>query len=146
LLFVPRVPTGEGAFLGLKLNHTRADLLRAVMEGVVFSHRVHLEVLERVTGRPTSLRLAGGATRSRFWCQLFADGLGKTIEVPSAREVGALGAALCAAVGVGLHGSLAAAQRAAVRVAACYSPRRSQTAELDATFRNYLSRCHPPSI
>ena len=146
LLFVPCVPTGAGAFIGLGLNHTRADLLRAVMEGVVFSHRVHLERLERVAGRQTSLRLAGGATRSRFWCQLFADGLGKTIEVPAAREVGALGAALCAAVGTGLYPSLAAAQRSTVRVAARYRPRRSQMAQLDATFRNSHFQCYLPPI
>jgi L-xylulokinase len=143
LLFMPRVPAGEGAFIGLGLHHSRADLLRAVMEGVVFSHRAHIEKLERVTGKQTNLRLAGGATRSRFWCQLFADGLGKTIEVPVSGEVGALGAALCAAVGAGLYPTLAAAQRSAVRVAARYHPRRRQAAQLDATYRDYLYQCRP---
>lgn len=139
LLFLPRVPLGEGALIGLGLHHTRADLLRAVLEGVVFSHRVHLQALEQIIGWQSCVRLAGGATRSRFWCQLFADGLGKTVEVPAAEEVGALGAALCAAVGVGLFPSIAVAQRSAVHLAARYRPRSRQSAELDATFRRYLS-------
>lgn len=143
LLFIPRVPAGEGAFIGLALNHSRADLLRAVMEGVVFSHRAHVERLERAVGTQPRVRLAGGATRSRFWCQLFADALGKIVEVPAANEVGALGAALCAAVGAGLFQSLAAAQRDSVRVAARYCPRRRERAQLDLSYRRYCAHVHP---
>jgi L-xylulokinase len=92
------------------------------MAGVAYSHRAHVEKLRAQGLRFRVARLAGGATRSPFWCQLFADVLGIRIEVPAVAEPGALGAALIAGVGAGIWPTLAEAQRATVRVDRTFEP------------------------
>ncbi|MSU72679.1 MAG: carbohydrate kinase [Opitutus sp.] len=143
LLFIPRVSEGLGAFLGLAASHTRAELLRAVMTGVVFAHRWHVEKLYAAGVRCRTLRLTGGATRSRFWCQLFADAFGRPVEVPRGEETGALGAALCAGVGAGFWPSLRAAQRDTVAVARVFRPRRSANLALERDYARF--RKHFPA-
>lgn len=137
LLFFPHVPTGNGAFVGLDAAHDRGALLRAVMEGVVFAHRTHLGRLRASVGRVRRLTLGGGAARSRFWCQLFADALGRPVEVPRGEQPGALGAALCAGVGAGLWPSLLAAQRSLVSRPRIYRPDPSRHAELARDYARY---------
>jgi L-xylulokinase len=122
LTFVPGVSIGKGAFAGLDATHHASDLLRAVMEGVVYGHRVQIEALTASGLAFTRIRFAGGASKSPLWCQLYADGLGLPLEVPEGEELGALGAALCAGVGMGRWRSLAQAQRETVRVARSFSP------------------------
>lgn len=92
------------------------------MEGVVYSHRVQIEKLAIASSSFKRVRFAGGASRSTLWCQLFADGLGLPVEVPRGAELGALGAALCAGVGVGRWSSLHEAQRATVRILRTFMP------------------------
>ncbi len=90
-------PLARGAFIGLNARHNRADLSRAVLQGVIYAYRHALDVLiaEPVTG----LMLTGGGTRSAAWCQLFADILGIPIQIANdAENVGVRGAVLAAAV------------------------------------------------
>lgn len=121
--FVPRVQQEKGAFFGLGQRHGPVHLIRAVMEGIAFSHRVQVERLG--VDVKSGVRLSGGATRSRFWCQLFSDILQRPVEVPRGDEIGALGAALTAGVLVGMWPSLEIAQNETVRVARRFEPRRS---------------------
>ncbi len=106
-LFVPQVngafetSRARGAFLGLGGWHTRADLLRAIYEGVALEHRLHVERLVGDERWPSVIRLSGGAARSHAWVGIFADTLGTAIEVPSGEELGALGLAILAASGTG---------------------------------------------
>jgi L-xylulokinase len=60
--------------------------------------------------------------RSPFWCQVFADGLGRRVEIPRSRQLGALGAAICAGVGARIWPSIAAAQRNMTQTASLYEP------------------------
>jgi L-xylulokinase len=137
LLFVPHVPTGAGAFIGLSSAHQRGHLIRAVMEGVVFAHRVHLEKLRSSTGRIKRVTLSGGATASPFWCQLFADGLGCKVEVPRGDQLGALGAAICAGVGAGLWPDIPSAQRAMVPGKRVFFPDLNLHAALSRDYARY---------
>lgn len=126
---------GRGAcFFGLRPAHARAALARGVMQGVCFAHRAHVEKLRAAGFRFRVARLAGGAARSDFWCQLFADTLGLPVEVPVAGETGALGAALLAGVGAGVWPSVEAAQRATVQVARRFRPRENR----DAAYAEWL--------
>ncbi len=122
LHFLPRLFAQNAAFVGLGPQHDLGAMARAVMAGVAYSHRAHVEKLRAEGLRFRVARLAGGATRSPFWCQLFADVLGLRIEVPAVAEPGALGAALLAGVGAGVWPSLAEAQRATVRVDRTFEP------------------------
>lgn len=114
----------HGAFLGLGAGDDTASLLRAIFEGVAFQHRRHAEqILPFAEGRwPGAIRLAGGAARSAPWAQIFADICQRPVEVAEAEEVGALGAAICAAVAGGLHPDLTAATAAMTRVARRHDP------------------------
>lgn len=93
----------SGTFLGIRAGTTREDIIRAIYEGVVFQHVRHMSRLLAVTDTPREIKFAGGATRSAVWMQMFADALGIPITVSKAEELGALGAAICAAVGVGAY-------------------------------------------
>jgi len=92
----------KSCFMGINYLHERAHLVRAIYEGVVFSAMMHIEKLLKFKNEPPkTVRISGGAARSKEWVQIFADTLQMPIEVPDAKELGAMGAAMCAAVGVG---------------------------------------------
>ncbi len=133
-LFVPRVPTGEGTFTGIGAAQGPGELVRAVVEGVAFGHRLHVEKLVGRQRGSRRVRLAGGLARSPFGAQLFADVLGCTVEVPAGDEIGALGVALCAGVGVGLWSTLHQAQNAAVHVDRVFTPRMAVHTEFSRDF------------
>ena len=82
-------------FYGMQAIHTRAHLLQAIYEGVVFSHMTHLNRMrERFTDVHT-LRVTGGPAHSDVWMQMLADVSGLRIELPQVEETGCFGAALC---------------------------------------------------
>jgi L-xylulokinase len=137
LAFIPGVSVGMGSFVGLDLSHRAADLLRAVMEGVVHGHRLQVEALTAAGLRFKRIRFAGGASRSPLWCQLYCDGLGLPLEVPEGEELGALGAAFCAGVGMGRWCSLAQAQSEAVRVKRTFLPSARGRASMESGYRNF---------
>ena len=132
-------PHGNDAtagFLGLQGWHGRGHLIRALYEGVVFNHRTHVDDL-RAAFQVTSARLCGGGSRSPRLCQLFADALHLDVDVVDAEETGALGAALCGGVAVGLFPSLPDAARQTVSVARTYRTDAERHADIDTRFARY---------
>lgn len=100
----PHGPTASAGFLGLRGWHKRGDMLRAVLEGIVFNHRVHVDALR--DGFPvTEARLTGGVSRNKAFAQMFADVLNMPVTTSQTEEAAAWGAALCAGAAVGLYGS-----------------------------------------
>ena len=98
-------------FYGMQAIHTRAHLLQAIYEGVVFSHMTHLNRMrERFTDVHT-LRGTGGPAHSDVWMQMLADVSGLRIELPQVEETGCFGAALAARVGTGVYHNFSEAQR-----------------------------------
>lgn len=95
-------PNAKGTFVGISVNHTRKHLVRSVYEGIAFCHKYHIDKLmnSRILP-PESIRMAGGATNSAVWVQIFADILQMPIETVTANETGALGCAIAAAFAVG---------------------------------------------
>lgn len=96
----------QGAFLGLDLIHTRADIIRAGMEGITMGLRRCLDALKEITPIGNEILLVGGGSKSAFWRQIYAD-IYKTTVLKSNidQQAAALGAAACAAVGTGLWNS-----------------------------------------
>ena len=106
-------PRAKGCLVGLDMGTGRDRIARAVYEGVVFSHRYHIERLLASRKEPPSLiRLSGGAAKSPVWAQMFADALGMPVETIEAGEAGALGCAIGAAFTSGAYPSLEEAARA----------------------------------
>lgn len=99
-------PRARGAFVGLSSRHSLGHLTRAVMEGVAFSLRDSLEVMEELGASPRQIRATGGGARSDFWRQLLADILGRPIARAATDEGPAYGAALLAGVASGAFQSV----------------------------------------
>jgi xylulokinase len=96
-------PNIRGAFMGLDLGHTRADLIRSAMEGVAFGLRVALDELRRLAGVADEMTVVGGISRSRLWRQMLADIYQMNIVKTNIdQQAAALGAAALAAVGTGI--------------------------------------------
>jgi len=112
----------RAGFYGIGGWHTRAHLLRALFEGVVFEHARHIDVLRRAGVEIASATLSGGGSRSSVWPQIFADVLGLPVTVSRSRETGALGAAIAAGTGIGLFDDYAAGTRAMTAPARHYTP------------------------
>ena len=91
----------KACFIGLNGWHTKAQVLRSIYEGVVFSHLYHINKLLKYREHPKSIRLSGGASRSRAWVKMFADITGIDIEIVKGTEMGSLGSAICAGVASG---------------------------------------------
>ncbi|MBK0326473.1 xylulokinase [Rhodobacteraceae bacterium F11138] len=91
----------RGGFVGLDIATTRADMTRAVLEGVSFALRDNLLALQSTGTRLTRLLAIGGGAQSRYWVELLATVLGMPIDLPEQGDFGAaLGAARLAICGV----------------------------------------------
>jgi gluconokinase len=84
----------RGSFFGLSLNHTKAHLVRAVLEGIVFNLSLVLQALEDFTGKAERIQATGGFARSHLWRQLMADIFERDVTVPQQYESSCLGAAV----------------------------------------------------
>jgi L-xylulokinase len=114
--------SARGSLIGLSNWHGLAHTVRGVMEGIAFEHRRHFDRLVRLRGRPGSVRFTGGAARSQPWRQIFAAALDLPMELPTGRELGALGAAILASVAIGRHPDLASAVAAMTRIGGEVAP------------------------
>ena len=112
----------RSGFYGLSYKTTKAHLLAALFEGVVFSHYQHFNRLLDFIEKPETIRLTGGASRSGVWCRMFADCMGIPVEVPRGTELGTFGAAMAAMVAGDEFASLTEAAGALTSVARRYEP------------------------
>ncbi len=130
-------PDAKACLLGLAGWHTRAHVVRAIYEGVVFGHRAHVDRLLRHRGPFQSIRLTGGAARSRPWVQVFADCFQMPVEVPAGEELGALGAAMCAGVAAGVFHDWQEAVAAMVRLDRVQEPDQALAAVYAGKYARY---------
>jgi xylulokinase len=115
-------PTARAALVGLTASHTRAHVIRAVMEGVAFSLRDTFEIFKELKVPVETVRLGGGGARSAVWRQIQADVYGHAVEILTAEEGAAYGAAILAGVGAGAWPSVDDASARVVSVASRVKP------------------------
>ena len=117
LIFLPflggeRAPlwdaNARGSFFGLNNLHTRADMLRAVMEGINMNIATVFEAVRDLVGSPKSVTATGGFARAEVWRQMLADVLNCPVNIPESFESGCLGAITMAMKSLGMVNSLAA--------------------------------------
>jgi len=89
----------RGGWIGLTARHTRADLIRSLLEGVSYSQKDCLEIIEKMGARADTVRVSGGGARSVFWRQMLANVFARPVAVPETQEGSAYGAALLALAG-----------------------------------------------
>ena len=129
---------GPGAgWVGVRGWHERADLWYAVLEGVAFNHRTHLDALRTAFTMDRAVRVCGGGSRSPEWTQLLTDVVGAPFEVTDAEEAGARGAAMLAGVGAGVFTDLDEATSLAVHVVRRTEPRPLWAAMLARRYCRY---------
>ena len=131
--------TIRGGWVGLTAKHTRADLVRAVIEGVSFSLADCLEIVEGLGVPVESVRASGGGAKSEFWRGLLASILNRRVVTLETQEGSAYGAALLALAGTGVYGSVPEACRAAIRETASVSPIAADAAFYEKAHRIYQS-------
>lgn len=131
----------KGAILGLRLTTTRAEILRALLEGVSLEMRLNLDILGR-SGIPVKELVAiGGGAKNRTWLQLKADVLNRPISVAEVTEAGCMGAAMLARAAEA-EADVADIARQWVRVSEVIEPDQARAAVYDERFQDYL-RLYP---
>lgn len=113
----------KGTFIGLTAYHSKKHMLRAVYEGIVFSHLTHVKKLLRNREKPKAIRLSGGAANSDVWVQIFADVLDIPVDVIEDKELGAQGAAIAAGIAAGVYKDYKEAIKRTVKITKTINPR-----------------------
>ena len=143
LLFLPYLmgersphwnPEARGVFLGLSMSHTRADMIRAVLEGVSFNLRIILDAFLAQGIQIPSIRVIGGGARGALWRQIMADIFDRPIErLAFLEEATSLGAAIAGGIAFGLFPDFQTAKKFA-RVAEVQYPRKEVREIYDRTY------------
>ncbi len=97
-------PLARGVFVGLSLDQSRGHMWRALLEGVAFGFRHHIDVLEELGFEKARVRASDGGTASAVWMQIVADVIGMPVQLLDNHHGSSLGAAFVASVGAGLAG------------------------------------------
>ncbi len=105
----------RGVFFGLSTVHSKSDMIRSVMEGVVYSLRDCMAIISDMGVDVSEVRASGGGGKSRLWKQMQADIFGLPITTTNSSEGPALGVALLAGVGTGVYKSVAEACDTAIK-------------------------------
>ena len=104
-------PDAKGAFIGLKAENTRGDILRSVLEGITFNLAICLDIMRKYISI-NELTVVGGGAKGDVWQQILADVFQTKILVPEVlEEGGSMGAAVIGGVGVGLFEDFSAVER-----------------------------------
>jgi xylulokinase len=131
--------SARGGWIGLTAKHTRADLIRALLEGVSYSQKDCLDILEGMGVAIESVRVSGGGGRGAFWRQMLADVFNRRVAVLETQEGSAYGAALLAMIGSGQFASAPEACKAVIREVESIAPRPAEAGVYAHGHRVYQS-------
>ncbi|MDR2647861.1 MAG: FGGY-family carbohydrate kinase [Oscillospiraceae bacterium] len=130
-------PNARGMFFNISLETGKTEMIRAVVEGVIFHLRWLLETQDKKIKTGNPIRFVGGGALSDVMCQMMADCFGRTIEtVASPQNVGSVGAAVVVAAGKGLIPSISQSKKLIPKVKT-FQPNASNTARYDRCFAVY---------
>ncbi|HBG64960.1 MAG TPA: xylulokinase [Treponema sp.] len=130
-------PDCRGAFFGLSAMHTRQHMLRAVMEGVVYSQRDSVEVLRGMGVKINDMLACGGGGSSPLWRQMLADVYNCPVKTVASKEGPALGVAILAGVGTGIYKSVEEGCKAVIRTNPSQNPVAEDSAQYEKYYRMY---------
>jgi xylulokinase len=126
-----------GVLTGLRLETSRGDILKGILEGVTFYQRECLELLPAANIEITDFVAVGGGSKSDEWIQMSADILGRPFVRPKITEAGILGAAIIAGTGSGIFSSLAAGVETMVKLERTFTPNPRKQELYDGRFEKY---------
>jgi xylulokinase len=131
------VSDSSGVLAGLRLETTRGDILKGLIEGITFYLRECVESLPEAGIEITDYRVVGGGSKSDTWIQMSADIMGRPFVRPKISEAGILGAAIIAGTGCGIFPSLAAGVEAMVKLERTYEPDPQMHKRYEGQFEKY---------
>jgi len=129
--------SARGGWVGITAKHTRAELIRALIEGVSYSQKDCLTIIEGMDVTVDSVRASGGGGRSPFWRQILADVFSKRVVALKTQEGSAYGAALLAMVGTGAFASAEEACRVAIVEVSAVEPRARESKTYTSGYEVY---------
>lgn len=132
-------PHARGGWIGLTARHVRPHLIRSVLEGVTYSLRDCLDLLQTAGVPLSEVRASGGGARSSFWRQMQADIFGLPVATLQITEGPAYGAVLLAGVGAGIYPDVPTACDRTLHVADRLTPHPSRRATYDPYYQVYRS-------
>ncbi len=136
-------PEAKGAVIGFGDVHQRAHLYRAIQEGLAYALRDGMEKTEKRSGvRIKEVRVAGGGSQSNVAMQLTADIFGLPASKPHVYEASGLGAAIDAAVGLGLHADFNTAVQEMTRIGQVFEPDPASHEIYDALYQKVYMRMY----
>lgn len=130
-------PNARGTFTGITMDTTREDMTQAVLEGVAFALRDSLEVAKSLGIPITRTKICGGGAKSPLWCKMIANILNLKVDKIESEEGPALGAAMLAAVGCGVYGSVEEIAEKMVKVVDTIEPDPSNAAKYDEKYAQF---------
>ena len=130
-------PNARGTFTGITMDTTREDMTQAVLEGVAFALRDSLEVAKSLGIPITRTKICGGGAKSPVWCTMIANILNLKVDKIESEEGPALGAAMLAAVGCGVYGSVEEIAEKMVKVVDTIEPDPSIAAKYDEKYAQF---------
>ena len=130
-------PNARGTFTGITMDTTREDMTQAVLEGVAFALRDSLEVAKSLGIPITRTKICGGGAKSPLWCKMIANILNLKVDKIESEEGPALGAAMLAAVGCGVYGSVEEIAEKMVKVVDTIEPDPVIAAKYDEKYAQF---------
>ena len=115
-------PLARGALIGLTIRHTKAHIVRSVMEGITHGMKDSLDLMRALGIQSKTIIASGGGARSALWRQIMADTLETPIAMVNATEGAAYGAALLAATGTGAYKNIQEAAKTCITTQQAATP------------------------
>jgi xylulokinase len=126
-----------GVIVGLRLDTSRGDVLKGILEGVIFYLRECLETLPSAGISVSEVRAVGGGSQSDAWLQICADILGTPLARPRSHEAGALGGAILAGAATGVFASVQEGARTMVALERSFEPDAARSGAYASRFDAY---------
>lgn len=132
-------PNARGTFIGMDMSSGRSEMTKAVLEGVAFGLKDSLDILKDMGVPVNEIRVIGGGAKSQKWRQIIADVFGHEIVCINTNQGGALGAAILAAVGEGIYGTVDEATKAMIKTVDAVRPDSTKVAIYLEKHKKYQS-------
>lgn len=130
----------RGVFFGISLNHGKEHFIRSIMEGVAYSIRHRIDIIEKELNIPINeVRVVGGGARSAIWRRIMVDVYGKQIIFPKGEELECLGAVILASLGIKLYKNANEACSKLIAIADPIKPNEENHEKYEKLFQIYVS-------
>lgn len=130
-------PYARATFTGMTMDTTRADMMQAVLEGVVFALRDSLEVAKSLGIKIERTKICGGGAKSPLWRKMIANIMNLKVDIIESEEGPALGGAILAAVGCGEYESVEAAADKLVKIVDTVEPEAELVEKYEKRYQEF---------